>query len=93
MRMGRTCPDLLAKLFFDADEIKAAYVLNKKTPEKTPPKLYDVIRHVAMAGGFLAHKGDGEKGVKTIWLGLQPLMDFVTGLLFMRDPDVDETCV
>ena len=46
-----------------------------------------------MAGSFLAHKGDGEPRVKTIWLGLQPLMDFVTGLLFRRDPDVDETCV
>jgi len=93
MRMERTCPDLPAKLFFDADEIKATYLLNKKTPPKTPPKLNDVLRHVAMAGGFLARKGDGEPGVKTTWLSLQRLMDCVTGLPFMRDSDFDETCV
>lgn len=30
MRFGRTCPDLLADLFFDPDEWHAAYLLNKK---------------------------------------------------------------
>lgn len=28
-RMGHTCPDLDAKLFFDPDEIQAAYLLSK----------------------------------------------------------------
>jgi len=28
------------------------------------------ITHLACVGGFLARKGDGEPGVKTIWLGL-----------------------
>ncbi len=30
MKMGRTCPDLDARLFFDPDEIQAAHLLNKK---------------------------------------------------------------
>ena len=93
MRMGRTCPDLPADLFFDADEIKAAYVLTKKTPPTTTPRLNDVVRRVAMLGGFLARKGDGEPGVKTIWLGLQRIIDCAAGLRFLRDPDFDETCV
>jgi hypothetical protein len=69
MRKGRTGPDLDAALFFDPDEIKAAYVLNKKMPPPTP-RLNEVLRMVARAGGFLARKHDGEPGVKTIWRGL-----------------------
>jgi hypothetical protein len=30
MRVGRTCPDLDATLFFDPDEIRGAYLLSKK---------------------------------------------------------------
>ena len=40
---------------------------------------------MAMLGGFLARKGDGEPGVKTIWIGLQRVMDCVVGLQFMRE--------
>ena len=36
MRLGRTCPDLDAELFFDPDEIQAAYLLRKKTPPDKP---------------------------------------------------------
>ena len=39
-----------------------------------------------MLGGFLARKGDGEPGVKTIWIGLQRVMDCVVCLQFMREP-------
>jgi hypothetical protein len=50
-----------------------------------PPKLNEVVRLVAMLGGFLARKGDGEPGVKTIWLGLQRVMDFAAGLSYARE--------
>lgn len=93
MRTGRTCPDLNAALMFDDDEVKAAYVLNKKTPPLRPAGLNEVLRHVAMLGGFLARKGDGEPGVKTIWLGLQRVMDFAAGVRFMRDSEAAGTCV
>lgn len=93
MRTGRTCPDLPAELMFDDDEIKAAYVLNKKTPPQARPSLNAVVRHVAMLGGFLARKGDGEPGVKTIWLGMQRVMDFAAGVRFMRDSDAAGTYV
>ena len=38
-----------------------------------------------MLGGFLARKGDGEPGVKTIWIGLQRIMDFAAGVRFADD--------
>jgi hypothetical protein len=85
MRLGRTCPDLDAALLFERDEWQAAYILNRKKVPKTPPRLNEVVRLVAMLGGFLARKGDGEPGVKTIWLGLQRVVDFAAGIRFARE--------
>lgn len=84
MRTGRTCPDLDATLFFDPDEIRGAYLLTKKKPPTSPPRLNEVLRLIATLGGFLARKGDGEPGVKTIWQGLQRVMDAATTLQSLR---------
>lgn len=83
MRTGRTCPDLDAALFFDPDEIRGAYLLHKKKPP-VELRINEVLRLVAMLGGFLARKGDGEPGVKTIWLGLQRVMDAATTIQALR---------
>jgi hypothetical protein len=85
MRFGRTCPELPADLFFHQDEWHAAYLLNKKKPPSDRPTLNQVLRLVAMLGGFLARKGDAEPGVKTIWIGLQRIRDCAVGLQFMRE--------
>ena len=69
LRKGRTCPDLDATLF-DPDEIRAAYLLNKKKPHAAPD-MSEVLRMVARVGGFLARKHDREPGMKTIGRGLQ----------------------
>jgi hypothetical protein len=87
MRLGRTCPDLDAELLFERDEWRAAFILNKKKPPKSSPRLNEVVRLVAMLGGFLARKGDGEPGVKTIWQGLQRVTDFAAGLRYARELD------
>lgn len=85
MRLGRTCPDLDAALLFERDEWQAAYILNRKKVPNTPPRLNEVVRLIAMLGGFLARKGDGEPGVKTIWLGLQRVVNFAAGIRFARE--------
>jgi hypothetical protein len=92
MRLGRTCPDLDAGLLFEPDEWKAAFILNKKTPPDKPPRLNEVVRLVAMLGGFLARKGDGEPGVKTIWQGMQRVVDFAAGIRYVRELE-HQTCV
>ncbi|SAK93795.1 hypothetical protein AWB75_06718 [Caballeronia catudaia] len=56
----------------------------QETP-KSSPRLNEVVRLVAMLGGFLARKGDGEPGVKTIWQGLQRVTDFAAGLRYARE--------
>ena len=84
VRLGRTHPDLEATLLFTDEEWKGAYILAKKPVPKTPPSIRDVIRRIAMLGGFLGRKSDGEPGVKTLWLGFQRIRDFVEGVEHMR---------
>ena len=93
MRLGRTCPDLNAQLMFEPDEWRAAYILNKKPLPEKPPTLNEVVRLVARLGGFLARKGDGEPGVKTIWLGMQRILDFAAGIRFYKELQAAGSCV
>jgi hypothetical protein len=44
-----------------------------------PPTLHQAVRWIAQLGGYLARKGDGEPGVKTIWRGLRRLADIMIG--------------
>jgi hypothetical protein len=85
MRLGRTCPELPAELLFEREEWEAAFILNKKRLPKKPPRLNEVVRLIAMLGGFLARKGDGEPGVKTLWQGLTRVLDFAAGLHYARE--------
>ena len=52
-----------------------------------------VVRLVARLGGFLALTGDGEPGVKTIWLGMQRILDFAAGVKFSRKLQAEASCV
>ncbi len=47
------------------------------TPPKEPPSVYDAIRWIAMLGGFLGRKNDGEPGMLAIWRGWLQLMSAV----------------
>lgn len=85
MRLGRTCPNLDAALFFDPDEIRGAYLLTKKKMPSTPPTLNEIVRLIAQVGGFLGRKSDGEPGVKTIWRGLDQVMTAAETLRALRE--------
>ena len=93
MRLERTCPDLDAQLMFEPDEWKSAYILNKQKLPCKPPTLNEVMRLVARLGGFLAYTGDGEPSVKTIWLGMQRILDFTAGVRFSRELQAERSCV
>lgn len=84
-RFGRTHPDLTADSLFSEEEWKGAYWLAKIPAPTQPPSVREVIRRIAMLGGFLGRKADGEPGVKTLWLGLQRLRDFVEGCSCMKE--------
>ena len=84
VKLGRTHPDLEASALFTETEWKGAYILAKKAIPKKPPTTRELVRQIAMLGGFLGRKGDGEPGVKTLWLGMQRLRDFVEGMEHMQ---------
>ena len=92
MRMGRTCPDLDANLFFDPDEIRAAYLLNQALAPPAP-RLNEVLRMIARIGGFLARKSDGEPGVKTIWEGLRDVRASAHTIKTLREMGLLSSCV
>lgn len=46
---------------------------------QTPPTIRQAVRWIAQLGGFLARKGDGEPGVKTLWRGLGVLHHLLEG--------------
>jgi hypothetical protein len=90
MRLGRTCPDMDCEVMFERDEWQAAYIVAREPIPKQPLSLNTVVRLIASFGGFLGRKGDGEPGVKTIWTGLQRVMDFAAGI---RAYKAGEICV
>ena len=73
--LGRHDPDQPCTAFFEEHEWKAviAFTQGPEQVPETTPKLREVTRRVAALGGFLGRKGDGEPGIKTLWLGLQRL--------------------
>jgi hypothetical protein len=87
-RLGRTVPDLSCEVAFSPQEWKAVYLVTKRQkPPSQPPRLQEVLILVAGLGGFLARKGDGPPGPKTIWIGLQRTRDFVLALQARDDLD------
>jgi len=84
VKLGRVHPELEASVFFTEAEWKGAFILAKKAIPQRAPSVREVVRQIAMLGGFLGRKGDGEPGVKTLWLGMQRLRDFVEGMEHMQ---------
>lgn len=75
MHEGRLHPHEPCTSLVSDYEWKALYAYHyphMRMPAK-PPTLREAIRLIARIGGFLARKGDGEPGVKTIWLGFAEL--------------------
>ncbi len=50
-----------------------------KNRSRKPPTLRQAVRWIAQLGGFLARKGDGEPGVKTLWRGIGVLHHLLEG--------------
>jgi len=88
MRLGRACPEMDCEVVFDHEEWQAAWLVARKPLPKTPPTLNDAIRLIATFGGFLGRKGDGEPGAKSLWHGLQRVMDFAMGIRAAQEAEI-----
>jgi len=85
MRLGRTCPDLPADLVFDPLEWTLSFRLGKKALPDGIPTLNQVVRNLAMLGGFPGRKGDGELGAKSIWIGYSRVLDGIYSIQVASD--------
>jgi hypothetical protein len=83
--IARIEPNQPCTAVLEEEEWRLLYVVSKKMPPpEAPPTVREVVRMIAQLGGFLARKGDGEPGVKTLWSGFRRLMDFVYALHALR---------
>ncbi len=81
---ARMDPHGPANTFLSEHELKALVAYHQQKAKrplylKQPLRKRDAVRMVAQLGGFLARKGDGEPGPKTIWKGLAHLHDLAAG--------------
>jgi hypothetical protein len=86
VKLGRETPDIPCSVFFEELEWKALYCYFHQTgkPPANPPSLREAVRMVAMLGGFLGRKSDGDPGPQTTWRGLERLTDIVCGFGIAR---------
>jgi hypothetical protein len=85
--VARVAPDLPCTAVLEDDEWKALYVVGSTRPRPLPdkpPTVREAVRIVAMLGGFLGRKRDGEPGVQSLWTGFRRLMDFTLALQRLR---------
>jgi hypothetical protein len=84
MRLGRACPDWDAEQLLSCQEWQAAWVMARKKPPAKTPTLRAALHMIASLGGFLGRKGDGEPGVRSLWIGLQRVASCVEGMRFQQ---------
>lgn len=88
-KQSRLDDSLPCTVCFEDHEWKAlyCYLNNRKNPKPIPttaPPLQEVVRKIAMLGGFLARKSDGDPGPITIWRGLITLDVIAQSFLIFR---------
>ena len=75
---GRAYPEVSCDVVFEPHEWQTISTMHDRChPPQAPPVLRDIVRSLAQLGGFLARKGDGEPGIKSIWQGYQRLHEFI----------------
>jgi len=91
--LSRVDPDAPCTVYFAEHEYQALYAVahRGKALPKQPITIREATHLVAMLGGFLGRKGDGEPGAETLWRGLQRLDAICIGWLaahhvFRRGP-------
>lgn len=76
--LGRTCPDMDCEVILEPSEWKSVYaILKRPIPAHGCPKLQEVIRAIAMLGGFIDRKKNNP-GTQSVWIGLQRCYDLST---------------
>jgi Transposase Tn5 dimerisation domain len=84
---ARLTPDDLCTTILQPTEWKILRrKFEPKNRSKKPPTIRQAVRWIAQLGGFLARKGDGEPGLKTLWRGIGVLDHFLEGAQLAAKP-------
>ena len=85
-KLGRETPDVPCTVFFEEVQWQAiTFFMTRKPPPAQPPSLRTMQLWVALLGGFLGRKSDGEPGTKSMWLGLQRADDITEMWCAMKE--------
>lgn len=90
---AREHPDSSCEVVFARKEWRMIYALHRKIVPAQPPRLRDVVRLLAQLGGFLARKGDGEPGMKTVWRGYTRLLQALDAVVALNEIREHDICV
>ena len=76
LMLGRECPEMACDLVFSDDEWKAVYtVVQQEAALNAAPALAEIVYLIASLCGHLGRTHDGPPGPKTMWIGMQRMMD------------------
>ena len=76
---ARTDPDEKASKTVPANWLKMLKAMRRKTKRVCDITIREFYRQIAMLGGFLGRKSDGEPGWQTLWRGWHKLHMFLQG--------------
>ena len=86
--LARVEPDAPCTQVLEEDEWKALVLMQPAKrgvkPALVPPSIREAVRQIAAWGGFLGRKGDGEPGVKSLWIGWRRFMDYTDAYRRLR---------
>lgn len=91
--LAREKPDTPCDEVFDDKEWKLIYALQKKEKPSTVPTINELVRLLAMRGGFLGRKGDGEPGAETIWRGYVKILNYLEIATELNAMNMKNICV
>lgn len=74
---ARETPEAPCTRVYADKEWRLIYLLKKQQQPTSVPSVREITRLLAMHGGFLARKGDGEPGAETIWRGYTKLLNYL----------------
>jgi Transposase DNA-binding/Transposase Tn5 dimerisation domain/Transposase DDE domain len=88
--LARTEPERPAATVVPPKYVAALWKVRRLRAER-PPTVREFFRQLAMLGGFLGRKGDGEPGWITLWRGWEKLHGMLQGAALLADQS-DEPC-
>lgn len=91
--LAREAPEQSCEQVFGREEWRMIYALQRKPISEKAPPLRDCVRTLAQVGGFLARKGDGEPGMKTVWRGYIRLLNALDAVAALNADRERKICV